>query len=80
VQIGGLVIATYRCSRWSSQCAGDCSYLKLESDPAGAVVGHEAFQCSLQDDILVGDAGAELLPFVGYGSFDTEGLADTFFS
>ena len=57
-----------------------CSDLQLKFDPTGVVVGHEAFQCSLQDDILMGDAGTEFLPFVSYGSFDTEGLADTFFS
>ena len=57
-----------------------CSDLQLKFDPAGAVVRHEAFQCSLQDDIFVGNIGTELLPVIGYGFLNIECLAHTFFS
>ena len=60
--------------------AAVCSDLQLEFDPAGAVVGHKAFQSGLQDDILVGDAGTEFFPVISYGFLNIECLTHTFFS
>ncbi len=53
--------------RWSD--------LQLEFDLAGAVVGHEAFECVPERDAGMRDVAVEGTPFIGYGLFDFKSLS-----